>query len=319
MQIPPRTAVSAFSIREQLGPIVLDFRDAEGVARTYTLDNPQLLSVCDFPRRALDELGVELVEVPGFYFSGPDDPELGRFDKALAETGVGLLNVVIDSGDLLAPDDDLRAGDLALLKRWVTRAATMGSEFVRVNPGSPFTRSSGGPPAHLVAALAELGEHAQAAGTRLLVENHSGPSSDPTWMAALLDEVSAERCGLLLDLGNLEPLMSGIRQLASEFTGNPEDFDLQRALTKFDLEPLYSAVETLAPRADVVSVKVNFVADDGAVGAVDLHRAMRILVGAGFDGPLSVEYEGFAGDPWAKTKRVVDVAQEADAAAQELA
>ena len=312
----PRTAVSAFSLREQLGPIALHFRDAEGVSRTYTLDNPQLLSVSDFPRRALDDLGVDLVEVPGFYFSGPDDPELGRFEKSLAETGVGLLNVVIDSGDLLDADDDRRAGDLAVLKEWVTRAAAMGSEFVRVNPGSPFTAWKGAPPAHLVAALADLGDHAQCEGTRLLVENHSGPSSDPAWMAALLDGVSAERCGLLLDLGNLEPLMSGIRRLASEFTGNPEEFDLPGALAKLDLEPLYSAVETLAPRADVVSVKVNYVAEDGSVGAVDLHRAMRILVRAGFDGPLSVEYEGFAGDPWAKTKRVVDVAREAFAATQ---
>jgi hypothetical protein len=58
--------------------------------------------------------------------------------------------------------------------------------------------------------LVELGEFAKAQGARLLVENHSGPSSNPQWLGALLDAVDG-RCGLLLDLGNLEPLMSGLR------------------------------------------------------------------------------------------------------------
>jgi hypothetical protein len=63
-------------------------------------------------------------------------------------------------------------------------------------------------------------------------------------------------------------------------------------------------------------VKANRVGGDGSVGAVDLGRAMNILAGHGCDGTLSVEYEGFGGDSWGKTRRVVDVAREAFVAAQ---
>lgn len=55
---------------------------------------------------------------------------------------------------------------------------------------------------------------------------------------------------------------------------------------------------------------------DARAGAVDLGRAMNVLAGRGCDGTLSVEYEGFGGDPWGKTRRVVDVACEAFVAEQ---
>jgi sugar phosphate isomerase/epimerase len=281
-----------------------------------TLDNPRLLPISEFPRRALDELGVDLVETVGFHFTGLGDPEIPRFEKALADAGVGLLNIALDMGDLLDPDEERRAGDLAVLKEWIARFAAMGSSFVRVNPGSPLSPwGAGQPPAHLAAALVELGEFARAGGTRLLVENHSGPSSDPAWLHALLDDVGSEHCGLLLDLGNLEPLRSTLMKLARK---PPESgtLSLAASLSALDLSPLYGAIESLAPRAELVSVKTNWVADDGNVGAVDLDRALTILANHGYDGALSIEYEGVGGDPWAKTRRVVDVAREAFVAAQ---
>ena len=311
----PRTAVSTFSLREQLGPLRLHYRDAAGQPQVMTMDNPQLLAISDFPRRALDELGVDLVETVGFQFSGLDDPEIPRFEKALADAGVGLLNVCLDMGDLLDPDDARRADDVAVMKEWIARFAGMGASFVRVNPGSPFNPTTPSePPAHLVAGLAELGDFAASQGARLLVENHSGLSSNPAWLGTLLDQVDG-KCGLLLDLGNLQPLMSALRAVGRKLAEDPT-VDFGAELSALDLTPLYEAVETLAPRAEVVSVKTNYVADDGSVGAVDLYRAMQILHRNAFSGPLSVEYEGFGGDPWAKTRRVVDVARDAFAKAQ---
>jgi sugar phosphate isomerase/epimerase len=315
MPTDPRLAVSSFSLREQLGPIRLEFRDASGTPQVFTHEAPRLFAISDFPRRALEELGVDLVETVGFQFSGLDDPEIPKFEKALADAGVGLLNIALDMGDLADPDDGYRASDIGVIKQWIARFAAMGSRFVRVNPGSPFRQGGGDrPPAHLVAALVELGEFAQAEGARLLVENHSGAGSDPVWLSALLEQVGAH-CGLLLDLGNLEPLMSGLRKATQNVT-DVETFDLASELSGLDLTQLYEAVESLAPRAELVSVKTNWVADDGSIGAVDLDRALGILVGQGYGGVFSVEYEGFGGDPWAKTRRVVDATREAFAAAQ---
>lgn len=301
-------SVSSYSVREHLGPVTFGFTDAEGVAQSFTFENPKLLDVADFPARAKDDFGVDSIETVGFQFAGLDDPELGRFAAALRDSGVSLVNVAVDLGDLLEADDDKRAADIALLKEWIAHFAAMGSQFVRVNPGSPFSPHHGEqPPEHLVEALVELGAFAREHGTRLLVENHGGPSSDPVWMNALLAAAGPESVGLLLDLGNFDVLMQpAMALLFGAPDGEPVDPELLFA--SVDLEPLYAGIDALAARAELVHVKAHHVGEDGAVGAVDLDRAIGILSAHGYDGPLTVEYEGSGGDPWAKTARVLEVA-----------
>ena len=144
--------------------------------------------------------------------------------------------------------------------------------------------------------------YATAKKTRLLVENHGGPSSNPAWMNNLLDAVGADRCGLLLDLGNFDALLGPA--MATLFGGG----DPAHAFDGVDTSSLYADIEALAPRAEHVHVKAHHVGDDGAVGAVDLVRAIGILNAHGYSGALSVEYEGTGGDPWAKSARVLEVA-----------
>lgn len=306
----PTMSVTSFSIREQLGPIVFSFRDATGADQEFRLDNPQLLPISEFPRRAADELGVDIVETVGFHFKGLDDPEIDLFERGLADAGVGLLNIALDFGDLSDTDDDRRAADVALTQRWIDRFAAMGSQFVRVNPSSPFAVFPDGlPPAHLVDTLGGLGEYAASRGTRLLVENHVGASSDPAWMSALLEGVGKDRLGLLLDLGNFPALRAGLQTLDIT-SGMPTDAELKALAARLDLESLYAGILALAPHAEMISVKEHLVLDDGTIGFVDLDRAAGSIVAAGFDGPWSVEYEGFGGDPWDKSKRVLEATRE---------
>ena len=151
-------AVSSLSVREQLGPVVFDFVDDGGTHRHIDLPFPKLLSLSEFPARAKETLGVDAVETVSFQFAGLDDPELDRFAAALVSSGVRLANVNIDAGDLLEADSTKRAADIALIERWIERFAAMGSQFVRVNPGSPMSAQHGDkPPAHLVDALGGLG------------------------------------------------------------------------------------------------------------------------------------------------------------------
>lgn len=306
--------VSSYSLREQMGPLTFDFTDADGSSQHFVSDNPRLLGVADFPQRAKDAFGVDGIETVAFQFTGLDDPELDRFSEALVASGVRLVNVAIDTGDLLEADDVRRAEHIAELKRWIARFAAMGAGFVRVNPGSPFSPHHGeAPPAHLVAALQELGAFATAEGSRLLVENHGGPSSDPVWIGRLLDAVGEEACGLLLDLGNFDVLLAPAMALLFGGEGGAA-VDPAAVFADIDLEPLYDGIEALASRAELVHVKAHVVGDDGAVGVVDLDRAIGILAAHGYDGPLTVEYEGSGGDPWAKSLRVLEVTRDAVAA-----
>lgn len=296
-------SMSSYSVREHLGPSHFAYVDAEGNDQSFGFDYPKLLELHEFPARARSAFGVTDIETVQFQFAqGLDDPELDLFARALTDSGVRLLNVAVDVGDLLAEDP---SEDVALLKQWILRFAAMGSAFVRVNPGSPFSPHHGEePPTSLVDALKELGAFATANGTRLLVENHGGPSSDPVWMSRLLDAVGREHLGLLLDLGNFDALL---QWAMVEFFGGtkPEG--------EPDLTTLYEGIDALAGYAELVHVKAHEVAEDGAVGLVDLPRALGILASHGYDGPLTVEYEGSGGDPWQKSARVLELTRAARA------
>jgi sugar phosphate isomerase/epimerase len=297
-------AVSTDSLREQLGKSMdFAFTDPSGKDVDISFPSTGELDLSEFPARAKTTFGVGAIETVAFQFSGLDDPELDRFADHLAASDVRLLNVAIDVGDLLNADPAKRSADVAEIKQWIDRCAEIGSKFVRVNPGSPMSPHAGEqPPRYLVEALRELGTYAAAKGTRLLVENHGGPSSDPVWMNKLLDGVGADRCGLLLDLGNFDALLGPM--MAALFGGG----DPAHAFECIDVSALYADIEALAPRAEHVHVKAHHVGDDGTVGAVDLVRAIGILTAHGYRGALSVEYEGTGGDPWAKTARVLEVA-----------
>ena len=297
-------SISSYSLREHLGPISITFTDAHGDEQQFAQDFPKLVDITDFPRRAAQTYRVAGVEAVAFQFTGLDDPALDSFAASATDAGLALVNVAVDVGDLVRTDADGLAADVAELKRWIARVADLGFRFVRVNAGSPFSAQHGDvPPARLVAALTDLGEFAAGREIRLLVENHGGASSDPGWMNALLDQVGVTNLGLLLDLGNfdalLDPLMAA---MFAEPGAAPVD-----PFADLDLTSLYDGIEALADRAELVHVKAHVVADGGRVGPVDLSKALGILSRHGYTGPLTIEYEGTGGDPWANTGRVLDL------------
>ncbi|MGW1507153.1 sugar phosphate isomerase/epimerase family protein [Streptomyces mirabilis] len=304
-------SVSSYSLREQFGPLVFDFVDPQGNPMHIELPYPKLLNLSEFPARARDTFGVDAIETVAFQFAGLDDPEIDLFGAALAASGVRLVCAAIDVGDLLEPDADKRAADIKLIKQWIERFTAMGSQFVRVNPGSPFSNhNEPTPPAQLIDGLGEVGAFANQHGSRLLVENHGGPSADPVWMRQLLNAVGRDACGLLLDLGNFEVVTSH----AMLNFGSGEEVDPVELYSSLDLTTVYDAIEALADHTELVSLKALYVSEDGVVGPVDLPRALGILASHGYAGPLSVEYEGTGGDPWAKSARVLEVAKSALAA-----
>lgn len=296
-------SVSSYCVREQLGPVSFTFTDQENIERHLNWDFPKLLNVSEFPQRAVDQLGVSAIETVSFHFKGIDDPEIDNLGKALSDAKVTLLNVAIDAGDAGEADDAKRQANIHELKRWIARFAEIGSRFVRVNAGSPLDHQHHGePPAYLVEALIELGRYAKQHGVRLLVENHGGQSSDPAWMNRLLDSVGSEHLGLLLDLGNFDALMGPL--MATLFA--PPGTAPSNPFEGIELSSLYDGIEALAGRAELVHVKVHHVGDDGAIGVIDLPRALGILARHGYSGPLTIEYEGSGGDPWVKTQHVIN-------------
>jgi len=291
----PQLAVSSFSLHSVLGPIAIERRDEDGVLKVKSFDFPQQHTLEEFAALARERLHVSAIELCQIQFDAHDPARIEALRAGLDAAGMRLLTLPIDNGDFGTHDPRWRAEDEARTMAWFRIASTLGARFVRVNAGAPGSTLSDEVRPALVETLRRLGDAAGALGLSLLVENHGGTSSDPAFLLALRDEVGTDRLGLLLDLGNFDPLVS----LSHARFADPDCDD-----AGLDFEPLYARIAALAPHASLVHAKAVDPARDGSP-LPNVPRALSIIAAAGYAGDVSIEWEGRRGDPWEKTAEVV--------------
>jgi Xylose isomerase-like TIM barrel len=294
-------AVSSFSLHRVLGPLHLEERTPDGRLRDLEIPMPRKHSLEEFAVLARDQLGVTAIELCQIQFDSATDERVDALSAALRAAGVQVLTVPIDIGDLAGGTDDTRADDVSRIERWFTVAHRLGATYVRVNTGSPLAAGRPAGRDGVVAALRTLASSAEQLGLRLLVENHGGPSSDPEFLLAVRDDVGPEHLGILLDLGNFEPVISVSH---ARFAGTTIDD------TGLDREPVYDSIARLAAVADLVHAKAYDPASDGTP-LLDLERALGILAASRYAGPISIEWEGLTGDPWKRTHDTVTAVRSA--------
>ena len=277
-----------------LGPIRLERRDENGCLSHVSYDLPRRHSLEQFATLARDRIGVNAIELCQIQFDSDTPERIAQLRGALDEESVRVLTVPIDSGNLGSGDAVWLADDEVRITAWFDIARQLGASFVRVNAGAPGSVLSDGARPALVESLKRLSGAAAARGVKLLVENHGGTSSDPDFLLTLLDEVGRDRLGLLLDLGNFEPLVT----LSQRRFADP-DID-ENGL---DFEPLYDRIAKLAPVATLVHAKSVDPTRDGRP-LPDLPRALSIVADAGYAGNISIECEGRLGDPWERSAAV---------------
>lgn len=290
----PQLAVSSFSLHSVLGPIAIERRDEDGTLHPMSFEFPREHTLEEFATLARERIGVSAIELCQIQFDAYDPARIERLREGLDSAGVRLLTLPIDLGDFGSIDPRWRADDEARTMEWFRIAAQLGARYVRVNAGAPGSTLVPQARPQLTETLRRLGDAAADLGLSLLIENHGGSSSDPDFLLALREEVGADRLGLLLDLGNFDPLVS----LSQARFADP-DFDDPG----LDFEPLYSRVAAIAPYASLVHAKSVDPAKDGTP-LPDLPRALSIVAGAGYSGDISIEWEGHRGNPWLKTAEV---------------
>lgn len=230
--------------------------------RNGTLDN------LDFAATTRKEFGIEAVEYVNQFFKdkAKDAAYLADMNRRASDAGVKQLLIMIDG--------EGRLGDASLTERlkavenhykWVEAAKTLGCHAIRVNAGSTGSyedqlhRAADG-----LRALTEFGaEH----DISVIVENHGGLSSNGKWLAAVIEKVDHPNCGTLPDFGNFR--ISG-----------DEWYDR------------YQGVAELMPYAKAVSAKSHDFDDEGNETHTDYRRMMKIVLDAGYDGYVGIEYEG---------------------------
>ena len=256
-----RLAVSTWSFHQNMGPVygtTLNARGEHVFASRYYF--PGDLTLLQFPQMVRERYGLRLVELCQMHFQDSDKDYLDELRGRLAESGVSVINVPIDVGNISDPDAAARRQDIENIKKWMDVSAYIGSPCARVNSGHGAEGSTDLGPA--IDAYRELAQHAESRGITLLLENHGGLSADPRNMLRMVEGVGSESFRICADFGNWPPAIR------------------------------YEALELVFPYAVMAHAKALEFDTDGNETVYDFARAMEIAAKAGYQGAYSIEFEG---------------------------
>ncbi len=292
--------VSSYSLRQHLGPIRVISRGADGQKAPFIWEQPQTMSLLEFPLQVRDKLGINAVEICQFHIPERTPDYLGQLKRALDDTGVRLINIPIDVGNISDANPAYRAEDLAEIEQWMRVAADLGAAMVRVNASAPMAGGQLAPIEVTIESYQRLARVAASLGLQLLIENHGGITADPAVIVAIVEAVGPDQLKTLVDIGNFEPLLS--MQMAIMQGHEPPEVDAT---------PVYGALAQIAPYAGLVHAKTHDFDAHGQPRYLDVVRALRVVRDAGYAGTISIEYEGNNGDAWENTRRTRELVEQA--------
>lgn len=222
----------------------------------------------DFARHAREEFGIDAIEYVNQFFMdrARDRAYLAEMNRRADDHGIYQHLIMCDGeGRLGDPDEGERLRAVENHHKWVEAAKELGCATIRVNAASEGGYEE---QAELAAdGLRQLCEFAETLDINVIVENHGGLSSNGAWLARVMELVDHPRCGTLPDFGNF--------QIAPD-----ETYDI------------YQGVTELMPFAKGVSAKSFDFDAQGNETTMDYRRLMRIVIDAGYDSWVGIEYEG---------------------------
>jgi sugar phosphate isomerase/epimerase len=214
--------------------------------------------------------GITTLELCHFHLPSTEPAYLHTLRQALDDAGVTLYSLLIDTGDITAPDLAQRAADVETIQGWIGVAAALRARVARIDAGlQPPTPEVLAESARQLGALAELAEQQ---GLRAITENWHATSREPLALLTIL-----ERCGghlgLCADTGNAEATADK-----------------------------YATLAHLLPHASSVHFKARY-ESDGIIEMDDLGRCCALIEQAGFAGVITLIYAGKQ-DEWAQISRL---------------
>ncbi len=210
--------------------------------------------------RVCRELQLTAVELEDKHVGDLGPGHLSDVKAAAARYGLSIVNIALMNNFGLADDARRRAEETRTVE-WMGISRHLGTRFLRTFAGWPEGDRQARWP-QMIASLKAVAGEATRAGVRLVMENHNHAGFVQTAddVLAILDGVRSPALGLLLDTGNY-------------------------------LDGLTSITRT-AKLAWHVHAKFTRVLPDGRDARVDHDAALKALRDAGYDGCISIEYEG---------------------------
>jgi len=230
-------------------------------SQSYVHDlNDGRLSLSDWFKLCAEDLGLAAVELEDHHIGDPTAARLSEIRSAADRFRLEIVNIALMNNFGVA-DAAARRAEEQRTVRWMDASKTLRTRFLRTFAGWPEGDRGARWP-DMLDALRHVASAAQTAGVRLVMENHnhSGFVRTADDAEAILDTVASPALGLLLDTGNF-------------LDGLP-------------------AIERTVRRAWHVHAKFTQILSDGRDARVDYAAVIPLLRAAGYDGWVSIEYEG---------------------------
>jgi len=198
---------------------------------------------------------------------------LNELRGARLRAGTQLVCWAVDT-DLTLTDADTRRAQLAHIATAIEAARFLGAPLLRITTGGNEGDSVG----QAVDMLRSVLPAVMAGGVKLAIENHFGLSADPHSLVEIISALNSPHVGVCLDLGNFRE-------------GEADE-----------------GIRLLAPHAIHVHVKCFAFGPDDEETKINYRAAMQALHSAGYDGVLSIEFEGDGSpaDGIRKTKALIE-------------
>ena len=238
---------------------------------------------------------IELVPLGGFMPS--NDPALCKeIVRTAQESGIELGNYSIGGCLMSENADELRA-EIERIKHEVDTAASMGIKNFRTDVasfGGSFEQNSIGSFLRLLpqlaAGAAEIADYAARYGMNVNVENHGWFMNGSERVRMLVEAVARKNYGLQLDVGNFvcvdeDPVTAVKRDLPLAKVVHFKDFYIRRSQT---VELLNAGGGCWFPSQFGTALQGSVV----GWGDVDVYTIAGLIRESGFDGVVSLEFEG---------------------------
>jgi len=267
----------------------------------YSYAQPARAGLLDIPGfiREAKQAGAEGVELLEYFYKDLEADRKAALN-ALEETGLPC-PIFSVSNNFAKTDPDERRKQLQRIVFGVDEAMLYGAKVVRVFAGDvaegiTYDQAR----SWIVEGLSDASKYAAESGVKLALENHGTLAGRGDQVRGIIDEVRAmsgtDVLGANPDTGNFllvnQPSHEAIRQVAS--LANMVHFKDFRQAPADHKGWAYTALDGKKYLGTAIGE-----------GEVELRQCIQELKSAGFDGWLSVEYEG-AEDPFTAIPRSVD-------------
>lgn len=228
--------------------------------RSFAAGDWEHLRFAEIARR---EFNIDAVDYSSSFFKDRVDDEdyLSQMNRRAADQGVRQVLLMVDEeGALATADTDQRKSALSRHRLWIDAAASLGCRGVCVRPlgdGKPEEQTK-----RFADSLTNLIEHATERKLHVLVSNDTGLARNLDWLTRLIKEIGSARCGAF-------PL------LGEAIQGDP-----------------YSDIPQWVSVARGLGVMTHAFDSAGKHTGPDVPRILKLVLGAGYRGFISLEYAG---------------------------